>query len=640
MEQTEVLAPPRRSVVYALSRDSKTLDPSTLDALRAIAGHATHLVVTVPDAFRVGLESLGELNARVVRVGGKRFSAVGYREGIQALDDVRDETDEVVLTGDSWFGPLRSFTEILSRMDAVVGDGWQVAEITGAPDESFDAQEHAVTAAPWAWFVARRPLLDSAEWRTYWSSYVSADRERHLEREVAAYFRARGHEVPFAFPASAYPTTNAPTHVPDLLIQDGYPFLNREFFGWYPPYLDRHGIIGRDILDAAEEHGLDRDVALRSLAGTVPPKTLNANAGLLEILPERDLLEGRPDSDLRVAVVVYVKDFAGFEQWCPLLENIPDGYDLVVTAGDGRKAARLQRFIESLKLAYATLDVRVAHAKYGRDVSDFFVGCRDVILGSKYDVVFKLHARSHSKKTLNEARYFSRYQTENLIGSAEQVRAILGMFESRQRLGVVFPPAMHIGFSILGNGWGGTRYRAAARTMLRRLDVAVPLDNVSPLAPYGGMWVCRPAAIAPIAAQHLSHRDYARANGGRDLARVQERAVSYVAAGEGYYTQTVLTREHAAISHTALDYKVDQLFSTTDGYPVEQILLMQRAGRLSGRGVFGLSRMYLNLHHPLLARIASPFYQLAYSAIWVARQGRRTARHVVKRLHDRDGRRR
>lgn len=632
-----VLPAPRRAVVYALAGDSPSVLPTAVSALRALAPHATRLVVTVPTAVGDVDLGLAEFDPQIVHVASSRFTPANYREALDALASVRDEIDEVVLTGDGWLGPLDSFDDLLVRMDAVPGDGWQAAEITGALDTSFEDQGHPLVAMPWTWFVARRSLLDSAAWRTFWDEQARMPRPVEHERLIGSKLIDAGLRIEYAFAADRYPTANAPVHVADLLLEDGYPFVDRGFLAWYPTYLDRHGIIGKDILDAAAARGLDRDAALGTLARVVAPRTLNANAGLLEILPQKSVIPGADASGLRIAAVVYARDLPEFEHLCGKLGNLPAGFDLVVTTTDGRKAARIERFVESRTLGYARLDVRVTPSRKGRDMADFFVGCHDLLLDRDYDVIVKVHARKHVEKTLNVVRYFTRYQTENLLASREYVQNVLGLFARKPRLGVVFPPTMHIGYSILGSGWGGGQYRASAVRLLRKLGIHVPLETVSPLSPYGGMWMCRPEAVAALAELRLGYRDYTSAGPVKGLARAQERIIAHVAAGSGFYTQTVLTPAHAAISHTAIDYKVDQLFSTTTGYPADVIPLIQRAGRMSGRGIFGLSRMYLTLNRPVLAAIAAPFYRLAYTAIGIAKLGRRGLRETQRRINNRRG---
>lgn len=624
----------KRAVIFALSGEPGHLQDATIRAIESVEAHAFTIVVTVPTGVVDAAERLSHVTARILPVSTARFSATNYIEGMNALDLAIGDIDEVVLTGDGWFGPLVSFGSMLERMDATAADGWQAAEIAGALDESFEEQGHPLRVMPWAWFTARRSLFESPAWGQFWDELPRQADEILQERRIAPQMVLDGHRIEFAFPAANYPTGNAPVHVADLLIQDGYPFLDRGMFSWYPSYLDRHGIIGSDILDVAEQHGLDRNGTLSALARTVSPRTLNANAGLLKILPQRSLADGADSSALRIAAIVYARDIPAFEELCTQLAYLPDGFDLVVTTTDGRRAARIEKFVESRGLGHARLDIRVTPSRKGRDMADFFVGCRDLLLNGEYDLLVKVHARKHPNKTLNAVRYFTRYQTENLLASREYVQNLLGLFTSQQHLGVVFPPMMHVGFSIIGTGWGGGRYRATAARFLRALGVHVPLENVSPLAPFGGMWVCRPAAVARLAEKQLTYRDYTSTAPVKDFARVQERVIAHVAGESGYYAQTVLTPEHAGISHTAIDYKVDQLFSTTSGYPVEAIGLVQRAGRMSGRGAFGLSRMYLTLNHPRISRLVSPVYKAAYLAIGAAKLGRNTMRAVQRRLRN------
>ena len=635
MVSNGVLPAPRRAIVYALTGDSPVLQDTAVSAVEALVEHATATIVTVPTVVGDAHARLAHLDVRVLPVATDRFDPINYRDALRELESHAEQIDEIVLTGDGWFGPLDSFAAMLVRMDAVSADGWQAAEITGALDDSFPDQSHELRATPWAWFVARRSLLESPAWTEFWQKQPSLPRPAEHERTIASYLAANGGQrIEYAFPASEYPMRNAPAHVPDLLIEDGYPFLDRGIFTWYPTYLDRHAIIGAEILDVATAHGLDRDRAMAALARSTPPRTLNANAGLLEILPSRSVTPGPDTSSLRVAAVVYARDLPAFEQLCERLSHLPEGFDLIITTTDGRKAARIERYVESCQLGNGRLDVRVTPSKKGRDMADFFVGCHDLLLARNYDVLVKVHARKHTKKTLNAVRYFTRYQTENLLASREYVQNLLGQFASKPQLGVVFPPTMHIGFSILGSGWGGTRVKASAERYARRLGIHVPFEAVSPLAPYGGMWMCRPEALRLLSEARPGYADYSSKGRIKSFARVQERLVAHAAAEAGYYTQTVLTPAHAAISHTAIDYKVDQLFSTTRGYPVDAIPLIQSAGRMSGRGAFGLSRMYLTRNHPMLAAVAAPAYRAVHMAMHVKKLARRALEGAQERVRD------
>ncbi len=93
-------------------------------------------------------------------------------------------------------------------------------------------------------------------------------------------------------------------------------------------------------------------------------------------------------------------------------------------------------------------------------MSAFFIGCRDVLPDGAYDIVIKVHTRTPKARSVNIARYFRRYQLENLLSSPGYVANVLGLFQREPGLGVVFPPMIHIGYAIPGRGWSQYRERA------------------------------------------------------------------------------------------------------------------------------------------------------------------------------------
>jgi rhamnosyltransferase len=414
------------------------------------------------------------------------------------------------------------------------------------------------------------------------------------------------------FAAESFGTGDPAVFAADRLVRAGSPVLPRAPFVQYPPYLQQHAVIGRELLHVAESEGFVVDEILQNLARTLAPKAMSANLALLEII-QRDAVPIPFEGQLRIAVVMHVSDVTGASEVLARLQALPAGYRLIITTSNGVTARRMTEIVGAIEAPrYGAFEVRVTPSNKGRDMSDMFIACRDVLLDGSCDIVVKVHARPRKRKTMIMDRYFRRYQLENLLDSEGHVSGILRMFEREPGLGLVFPPMMHIGYQITGRGW--VKYRAAAVALTRRLGIAVPLDTVSPNAPFGGMWFARPEALALLARWTWSYRDY---NSSRavDLGRLQERLVTAAAGELGFHARTVLTAEHAEISHTALEFKVDQMFSTTTGYPVDQITLLQRAGHTGRGGFVGLSRMYLRLNHPHLSRVVLPVMALA-ERVW------------------------
>ena len=71
-------------------------------------------------------------------------------------------------------------------------------------------------------------------------------------------------------------------------------------------------------------------------------------------------------------------------------DHLPHDYDLVVTTSDPDKAAVISA---TLDRRGRSADVRVVQSNRGRDISAFFIDCRDVLESGDYDLVVKLHSK-------------------------------------------------------------------------------------------------------------------------------------------------------------------------------------------------------------------------------------------------------
>lgn len=598
-----------RLIIYALSNVRAAEEPHVLRALDALREMASRLVVLLPGPSSGGKTiSLGAVDD-VVTFDGRQFRNEMYSSALERELALNDRVDEVVLTGDGWFGPVGTgLATVVRRMAALEVHAWEFVEERGRLDHDFAPQGFPVLERPALWLALRGALVDPANWPNFGSPLTAAGIE------------AAGYATASAYSGGDLGHSDPALHAVPKLLAAGCPILPSLPFTLYPPFLQRHAIIGSQILVAARDSGFEMTEVLASLCRSVAPKALNTNLALLEVI---DVEEREPEhGNHRLAVLAHVTDLDAAEDLFERIRTLPDGYDLYVTTTDGRNAASLRgRLGQADTSGFRKSEVRVTPASRGRDMSDMFIACRDVLLSDEYDIIVKVLARPMGKKTRVVREYSMRYQLDNLLGSKSRTLQILQMFSKEPGLGLVFPPMIHIGYHTMGRAWGP--YRPAARRLAERIGVRVPLDEVSPLAPFGGMFYARSSALRMLAECEWTYSDYGH-RGDLEyyhLARVQERLLTAAAAERGFHTRTVLTAEHAEISHTDLEFKADQIFSTTSGYPVEQITLLQRAGRTGRGGVVGLSRMYLSLNHPRLARLLLPLMQRAEGVFLYAKAG-------------------
>ncbi|MBU6498226.1 MAG: lipopolysaccharide biosynthesis protein [Rhodospirillales bacterium] len=119
-------------------------------------------VVFITNSGRLRPEAMAALQPLCAGVLVRRN--IGYdfgamREGLEYLGLPRAETEMVLLVNDSVYGPLGPLDDMLARIDFTAADLWGATE-------SWQRRYHLQS-----YFVAAgRRALDSAAWRTFWSS--------------------------------------------------------------------------------------------------------------------------------------------------------------------------------------------------------------------------------------------------------------------------------------------------------------------------------------------------------------------------------------------------------------------------------------------------------------------------------------
>ena len=269
--------------------------------------------------------------------------------------------------------------------------------------------------------------------------------------------------------------------------------------------------------------------------------------------------------------------------------------------------------------------MRVLPSNDGRDQSAFLIGCREILLGDSYDLMVKLHSKKTPQDGFNVGRHFKRQQFSNLLATPGYVANLLALFQKEPGLGLVYPPMIHIGYPTMGRGWWSNKPGFAK--YCERLGIHVPLDEISPLAPFGSMYIARPESLRLLVEHDWAYDDFGGAEAYRDggLAHILERMPSYAAAELGYHTRTVSTAEYLSISHTSMEFNLDHLSATTTGDSVDRIMFVKQAGYVGRGRPADFVRMYFGLH-PRVGR------RLGWSLAWGIR-----GKHAVSRLRSRGG---
>ncbi|MET4160145.1 rhamnan synthesis F family protein [Agromyces sp. PvR057] len=623
----------RRVIFYLVYDPQGIIDdyiPYKLERLRPFADHIFVVVNgALTDEGRTALEGVADTVWQRENVG---FDVWGYKSALAEFGAERlAEFDELILMNYTWFGPVGSFGPVFERMDAEQVDFWGMTDHAGITPNPYTETGTMHAHIQSHWIAVRRSMFQSPEWAAYWSempmitSYV--DSILSHESKFTDHFATLGFSYELAFPKEDYPSDHPAFVSAQSLIEDGCPVLKRRPFFHSPLYLDREAIIGRWLLDAAAEHGYPIDLVLQNMARNAQPKVLNTNAAMLEILPETaQNYDASKPFRIAAAVHVFYEDMT--DELLDRLAYLPSTYDLYATTTTEQKAETIRGIIAGRNdERLGRVDVRVLPSNRGRDLSAFYIGTRDVLISDEYDLVVKIHSKKTVQQGPNAGNFFKRQQFDNLLNSPGYAANALALFQQEPGLGLVFPPTIHIGYPTLGHAWFANL--EPTRVLSKKLGIHVPLDDASPLAPLGAMFIARPEALRLLTDVEWSYDEYAPETDHRDgsLAHVQERIVAYAAGQLGFHSRTVANAEYAAISHTLLEYKLDQMSSVVSGYPIDQVHSLQNNAGAGASDPVGYLKMYVNQRHPRSARVLVHVYAAMRT---VYRTAGRSARAVKK----------
>ncbi len=596
-----------RRVIFYLIYDAhgnvEDYIPYKLDQLRPFAETIVAVVNgSLTPSSRTRLErSVDEILER----DNTGFDVGGYRDALAWFGEDRlSEYDELILMNYTFFGPVRPFGPLFARMDATPAEFWGVTDHGPVEPTPYPGVKRLPAHIQSHWIAVRKPMFQSDDWREYWRDMPPirsyADSIVHHESRFTEWFESRGHHHEVAYPYQNYAPSIHPAFLnAKRLIEEGCPVLKRRPFFHDPLYLDREGIVGRWLVDTATATGYPEDFIWQSMARSAEPRVLYTNASLMEILPtEGSRLDASALPTIAVVMHVFYEDMA--DEMLDRVRMLPGTVDVYVTTDTETKAQRLREAItRRTELSIGRSEVRVVESNRGRDQSAFWVTCHDVLHDERYELIVKLHSKRSVQDGEGPGELFRREQFENLFATPDYVANLVGLFQRHRYLGAVYPPMIHMGYPTMGNAWF-TNLRPARR-LAKELGIRVPIGDASPLAPYGGMFVARRVALRSMADAHWTFDDYPPEGdyGDGALSHVQERLVSYAVAEAGYHSRTVATAEYAAISHTFLEYKLDQMSARIPGWAVDQVGLVNRIRSvITSTNPLSVGKYYLGWYLP------------------------------------------
>ena len=617
-------------VVYDRRGEVEDYVPYALKDLRRFCDRI--IVISNGPLAASGRATLETVADEVIERDNSGFDIWGYKHGLDHVGDGIGDFDEVILANDTWFGPVRPFDPVFERMDRQDLHFWGMTDHMRVEPNPFTKRDYLAYHLQSYWLVARKELVASTEWIDYWANLpVMNGYEDAVVKHEAVFterFTSYGFVGEVAFPTLTDKVENHAVLYAEQLLDAGCPTLKRRPFFQWPPYLDRLAVVGKWTLDAAARYGYPMPILMQDLARNVEPRTLNADAALLDVINEHDdgYDESAPLRTLAVAHIYYP------ELACSMLDGLdglPGDYDLIVTTADEDRVMQIRETLAS-RTTRGSVDVRVVQSNDGRDQSAFLIACREELLHGGYELVVKIHSKKTPQDAFNPGRLFARQQLDNLLHSPGHVAGVVALFQREPGLGLAYPPMVHIGYGTMGHAWWDNRPRFTE--VAAELGIRVPIDQISPLAPFGSMYFARPEALRLLLEADWSFDDFGGTEAYKDggLAHVLERMPSYAAGELGFHTRTIATPSYLARSHTALEYNLDQMSSTLTDTTMQQIERMRAAGDFGDGRLEDFAYMYARMNRPEL----EPRFRAVFARVapWRRRLGRLRPSRILRRL--------
>ncbi len=509
--------------------------------------------------------------------------------------------DEVLLTNDTYYGPVYPFQDVFRHMQQKQVDFWGLTCHRESADY-FSYYQKITPAYIQSFFcVFRKPVTHSGQFQEYWNQFDSTgwifSDVINLHEKV---FTKKLEDMGFTWDTyikeplfeSEIPQQNFIQYHYisfQLLKNHKCPIIKRKNF-IRKHLTESHGGTGEDIVRALryieENTAYDTDMIWANLLRLYDvadiQKTLNLNyilqgsrqgwagAACYGVLQNGKVqgsqLPGRLGD---AAAVVWLSHRCCLDECSEYLKGIGSVMDVFLLSGS---KALLQDIQERLKGVNVQAEI-ILEQKLEKAYTIFLKKVQEIGGQYRYFVFLQDVDFEHAKGSKLEAYSVFRHIWSNLADGSNYIWEVYQLFERNPRLGLLTLPQMVTGtaFGTFGNQWDGTLERVGH--LLKELGIRRTIsDNTSCMNGFSSFW-CH-FDIFKVYISYLIKSNY---DNGEVI-----RSYPYMAQASGYYTGTVMNDTSAAVMYTNMQellsgilnkVRIKYKFCDFDGYLDGDVLL-------------------------------------------------------------------
>lgn len=503
------------------------------------------------------------------------FDAGAFKFGLNKLEDEIEQYDQLILSNNSFFGPIfpleETFSEMETRSETKAIDFWGMT-IHLKSDERIDKTQQFdyINEHVQSYFIVfNKNVFTSGVFKKFISGLPPlksfAEAVCLYELRLTQTLSDAGFKYDSYVDNTLYPPQNTTILYPlDIIKISKMPIVKRKVFtsDYQHTFAVSRGHFAADTMNYIRDNtNYDVNLIWQHLLRTNTMSSLRMNLQLNKVLDVHSCIRSK-SVESKTALILYIFYKENIDDCLRYALNMPDGSDLYLVSAKS----------EVLEIAKQKIDNMPTHAfseiKYitkinkGRDLSSYLIDCSFVF--KEYDYVCYFHdKRCPQLGNQIMTREFFEHCMESLLPSKEFAINVVASFENDRNLGLLVPPPLIWGEFYATEYLLHPNNEQLMKVLIEELDLKVPFDP-TPVAPYGDMFWVRGKAALKLFNKKWTYTDLPGEPLAIDgtLMHALERILPFVAQSSGFYTSWLMASSYAHIFINNL-YYIDKTLNNT-----------------------------------------------------------------------------
>lgn len=517
--------------------------------------------------YKTTLENLGVTVLQRENVG---FDWSGWKFGIEHVGyEKLMEYDNLLLTNNTYYGPIYPFEEMWNEMSARACDFWGINKHPNIKYGNLEGQrvffyEHIQSY----WVVFKNKILSSYSFENYWKSLGIHKKWTDMvvkgEFELTRYFSKLGFidDCYMDFEKYSKLVNSNPTFLTDLqVLEDRCPIIKRKYLFDFIEHIYHYKINdgARRLLNYVNNNtSYNVDLIYKDLIAKVPNSVLNRALENNFILSTKYSKDDGYKSSAKVVVIAYIYPQHLVDYCYSYLKNVPEWIDLIIVNTSQIVQNRCKEVFGNLN---NNIEYRMQENR-GRDNAALLITCKDIF--EKYDYFCFVHGKE-SKHWDSDiiGMDFCNHCFNDLLFNKSYIENVVEILDNNKFLGLLVPLLNVVkeaqGLIAWNNLWTAN-YEYAAKFLNDEFHI-MDFDK-KPLIPIGGMFWGKTKAFKTLMSRNWQYKDFKpeplRQSDG-ELTHVIERIHSILVQKDGYLTGWVAPDYYASIYLNDLYYAKKQI---------------------------------------------------------------------------------